>query len=386
MTRSSPRIEVVRTEDELLGLQGAWTDLLSGMPSAPIFLTWEWVTTWWRHYGQDKALYVLTVRDREDRLVGLAPWMRLSLRLGLLEVHKIAFLGSGQVGSDHLDLIARPSDRAAVASAVLDTLERQRHQWDILDLEGLAANSAFLSGIGATQGRIRQGEAIRCPYIDLPGDWDTYQQEFLSANRRQQLRSRLRRLERDYPEQVAFHQVANASDLDATFEALVKLNRARWDDKGEETSFSYDRFVAFHREFAALALERGWLRLYRLDVTGEPVGIQYCLSYGGVVSDYQRGFDPAWSRYSPGHLLLAHAIREAIQEGAQEVDLLRGVEPYKFSWANQERHDASLAHSHSWKGHLWLRGIAAIDGAKPAGRRVLPKPVQRRVAGLLSQG
>lgn len=385
-SRRIDRVEVIRTEEGLQALQGAWTELLAEVPTASIFLTWEWATTWWRHYSQGKSLYVMTMWDRDGRLAGLAPWMLVSSRLGPLSVRKIAFLGSGRVGSDHLDLIARPADRATVVTTVLETLDRQRDDWDILDLEGLAENSLLPSCLGAAAGRTHERDAIRCPYVNLPDDWDTYQRDILSANRRQQLRSRLRRLERDYPEQVAFRRITEASELASTFEALVQLNRSRWEEKGDRTSFDRDLFVTFHRELAAVALDRGWLRLYRLDVAGEPIGVQYCLSYGGVVSDYQRGFDPAWSRYSPGHLLLAHAIREAIQEGALELDLLRGVESYKYSWTDRERVDTRLVHSQQWQGHLWLQAVAAVDSAKPVGRRALPQPVQRRVAQLLSLG
>ena len=59
--------------------------------------------------------------------------------------------------------------------------------------------------------------------------------------------------------------------------------------------------------------------------------------YGWRVGDrfsyYQAGFDPAWSRYSVGFLLLAETVREAIAEGAAEYDLLLGDEAFKARFA-----------------------------------------------------
>jgi len=69
------RTEVVTTETGLEELKGAWSHLLSDVPGVPVFLTWEWVSAWWRHYGQGNSLYVLAVRESGGRLVGLAPWM-----------------------------------------------------------------------------------------------------------------------------------------------------------------------------------------------------------------------------------------------------------------------------------------------------------------------
>lgn len=40
---------------------------------------------------------------------------------------------------------------------------------------------------------------------------------------------------------------------------------------------------------------------------------------------------------SPGTILFAHAIEDAVREGAHEMDLLRGGEPYKFGWGAEPR-------------------------------------------------
>jgi CelD/BcsL family acetyltransferase involved in cellulose biosynthesis len=48
---------------------------------------------------------------------------------------------------------------------------------------------------------------------------------------------------------------------------------------------------------------------------------------------YLSGFDPAFARYSPGKLVVAHAIERAItREHARTFDFLRGAEAYKYAW------------------------------------------------------
>ena len=49
------------------------------------------------------------------------------------------------------------------------------------------------------------------------------------------------------------------------------------------------------------------------------------------------GFDPAFSKLSPGTLTIGHAIDQAIREGATEFDFLRGGEPYKYHWGAVDR-------------------------------------------------
>ena len=42
------------------------------------------------------------------------------------------------------------------------------------------------------------------------------------------------------------------------------------------------------------------------------------------------GFDPAWSTKRPGKVLHGFVMREAMKEGAFEIDAGRGAEPYKY--------------------------------------------------------
>jgi len=44
------------------------------------------------------------------------------------------------------------------------------------------------------------------------------------------------------------------------------------------------------------------------------------------------GFDPKFASISPGTLLIGHAIEQAMADGSQAFDFLRGVERYKYLW------------------------------------------------------
>ena len=49
------------------------------------------------------------------------------------------------------------------------------------------------------------------------------------------------------------------------------------------------------------------------------------------------GFDPSQPRLSPGVQIIAHAIEQAIAEGATSFDFLRGGESYKYAWGAVDR-------------------------------------------------
>jgi hypothetical protein len=50
-----------------------WTELATR--SRSVFKTWEWLSTWWDHFGEHRALMVVAVQS-QDRLVGILPLYR----------------------------------------------------------------------------------------------------------------------------------------------------------------------------------------------------------------------------------------------------------------------------------------------------------------------
>jgi CelD/BcsL family acetyltransferase involved in cellulose biosynthesis len=74
---------------------------------------------------------------------------------------------------------------------------------------------------------------------------------------------------------------------------------------------------------------KGWLNLTTLWLDGEAAGALYVMHIGKTAYYYQSGVAIRKGGPSPGTLLLAHAIRRAIDSGAARFDFLRGDEPYK---------------------------------------------------------
>jgi hypothetical protein len=54
------------------------------------------------------------------------------------------------------------------------------------------------------------------------------------------------------------------------------------------------------------------------------------------------GFDPAYSSYSTGSLLLLKVIEKAIELKYSEYDFMKGNELYKFKWAKNFRRNFNI--------------------------------------------
>ena len=120
-------------------------------------------------------------------------------------------------------------------------------------------------------------------------------------------------------------------------EELFDLHRMRWAHRGESGVLADTQIQQFHRAAGPKMAEHGMARVYRLCIGAKTVAAIYCLLDRSRVYSYIGGFDPDLSRYSPGSLLIRHAIRRALEDGQAEYDFLRGGEAYKERWGATPR-------------------------------------------------
>jgi CelD/BcsL family acetyltransferase involved in cellulose biosynthesis len=279
-----------------------------------VFSTWEWASTWWRQRGHDRPLLLHACRDAAGRLAAILPLYLASER----PVRVARFLGHGP--ADELGPVCAPGDRPAAARAIAEVVARAR--LDLLFAELLPGRDPWGTELG--------GKVIRrepSPTLSLDG-WEPYLAG-RSANFRQQVRGRERRLARDHA--LAFRLADDPSRLDDDLGLLFRLHAARW---GDESPFL--RWREFHSEFARVALARGWLRLWFLELDGRPAAAWYGFRFRRVESYYQAGRDLARGDASVGFVLLAHTIREAASDGMREYRFLRGGEPFKSRFADAD--------------------------------------------------
>src|SRR5204862_6229605 len=124
------------------------------------------------------------------------------------------------------------------------------------------------------------------------------------------------------------------SRLQADFDALARLHIMRW---GQESVGSLEgERAAFHREFAAVALEQGWLRLWLAEIDGEPVAAWYGWRFAGDEFYFQAGRDTRFDEYSVGFVLMVHTLREACRDGVDTYHFLAGDEAYKGRFTSED--------------------------------------------------
>jgi len=321
--------------DDLSRLAADWDRLAAGNP----FRSWAWQSTWWRHYrGRESrrgcpGLYVLGVFDDADRLVGVAPW---HARGSPVWGRVLEFLGTGEICSEYLGVLAGPDREEAVAGALAQWLvekARGADRWDRLELSAVDAEDRptllLVDAIRARGLLVHSRPGPPCWRIELPETWPDFLQ-MLSRNHRKRIRHAENQMVKSG--RAVFHLARRVADLARGREVLIDLHQRRRQRLGEPGCFASHRFTAFHREVMPLLLVKGQLQLYWVEIDGKPAVAEYLLSGGEVVYCYQSGLDPDAMHLSPGQLGNMMGIRHAIGQGCRAFDFLRGDEAYKAHW------------------------------------------------------
>ncbi|HET9251883.1 MAG TPA: GNAT family N-acetyltransferase [Candidatus Eisenbacteria bacterium] len=324
-----------------------------------VFATAEWASLWWESYGGSARLRLVGARSAEGKLVGIVPLV--ITRVGPVRVAR--FLGHGM--SDLLGPI-RASDHGVTSPSLLEAaLGEIGPQWDLFLGERLPGGDAWCE---AGTSELRRESNMVLPLSRWP-DWDAYVTA-LSRKLRQQIRHDEKALAKRH--RLRFRMTREASSLPADLDTVFALHRARWEGRS-----SFVPGETFYRRFAALALERGWLRLWILEADSRPVAARYDFEYEGAYHAYNAGRDPAWRKAGVGLVLRAHTMREAMSGGAAEYRFLRGGEDYKKRFLTEDAGLVTVARGRTWLGR-WAAQAGTLLRNRPRLRRLATQLVRRR--------
>jgi CelD/BcsL family acetyltransferase involved in cellulose biosynthesis len=335
------QIEVIESTQDFLRLEHDWRALAEQGASQSVFMTWEWISTWWQAYGGDKQLRVLRAMD-DGELLGIAPFYESSVEKLRLRYRSLRLLGDGSFDSDYLDFLSKPGEEARVARAVMEYFRNDYTRWSILFLSEVPARSKHLEVVTRCieeYGYYESKQVAECPYIELPETWDRYLQT-LKPRIRTKTRSITRNLESSFD--VRFEICADKKELRAKLESLYDLHSRRWETKGQSGVFLHQK-REFYRLMSERFLDIDALRFYSLRIGDQYVAHQFCLAYKGGVFLLQEGFSPDWAEQGVGNVLRAYVIKDCIERKVRIYDFLAGVTQHKLSWGTELNSNLRMA-------------------------------------------
>ena len=372
------QFEWITDHERFLALRDAW-NLLASSAVETVFLTHDWLGTWLKELAPDAELHVLTAWDA-DRLVAALPLFG-SQRTG--RGRHWAFMGTGTLTPNYLDMISEPASRDWARASFADQLIAASAGWDVLEFDKLPADSEtarFLSAEFTRRGLSTTcAVSAVCLYCDLPATYAEYR-----ASRTRATRKKIRETERWQEKEPETRTLACADSEESALSAMRSLERfhqAHWEAKGYPGAFADPRVVSFHERIVSSALAAGSLRMYTLTDADELVAVSYNFRIGSTVQAYLSSYDSRWARSSPGVLLRAFVIEQSIVEGATRFDYLEGAEEYKKAWCTGTRENLRLRiFNRTLPASAFRLKYAADEATVRLARRWAPKNLRERAA------
>ncbi len=357
---------MIRTERiASLGALTPWTADWNRLAGEVPFRRWEWLGAWWEQFGQGHELYVVAVFDDANQLIGLAPWY---LEESLANGRVVQWLGSGNVCSDYLSLLAAPEHQQIVAGAVAEFLTQcdeadSADAWDLLKLEGIETGDAMLTQLiealrtGGHAVHTRPGQ--NCWRVPLTGTWEQYEASISKPNRRK-VRWAIKQFQ---DPQFSVRQITDPSELEPAWQMFVDLHQRRRVSIGEPGCFACEKFSRFLRAATERLMANGRARLLWIEKQGRPLAAELHLCDAQNTYAYQVGISPEDLHENPGWLVNTASLLATHQAGQTGFDLLRGDEPYKAHLGAEPRATEDLRIvSRGVKSQLrntaWLAGDA----------------------------
>jgi CelD/BcsL family acetyltransferase involved in cellulose biosynthesis len=330
-------INRITSTDEFNTLAGEWNALLSCCSASHVpFLRHEYLATWWQTLGGgewDTAdLNIITIRDDQGELTTIAPLFFSRNRDG---VPALLLLGSIEI-SDYLDLITQTDSIEQNVFELLNYLVTgDVPDWEVLDLYNILEDSPTIPALQTAAEklglRFSSNQLQHCPYIPLPGDWESYLAN-INKKQRHEIRRKMRRAsEHNIP--VNWYIVDDETALDSEIDDFLHL----MSQDPEKDNFLTGVMRSQMRSAVHAAYKAGWLQLSFLQVGEQKAAGYLNFDFAGHLWVYNSGINFDHQELSPGWVLLGHLLKWANENERQFFDFMRGDEEYKYRFGAVDR-------------------------------------------------
>jgi CelD/BcsL family acetyltransferase involved in cellulose biosynthesis len=341
----------LETVDAVGPIAAEWDALADRLRAGP-FVRPGWIAAWSRAFAADTPRLLVA---RTPELTGLAPILA----------------GNGRWRSptnEHSPAFAFLAEGRVVADALATALFRTRPRGLALGaLEDASPTTESVRAAAAAAGyRLLASDQARAPWLAVDGDWERYERR-VRAKRLGEIRRCRRALAREGPVTC---QVVTEADPALLAEGF-HLEGSSWKAAQQTAILSRPETHRFYTEIAAWTAARGALRLFFLRVGGRAVAFRMGIEEQGVLYGLKGGYDRAYARFAPGHLILQDFLHYAFTARLDRVELLGDADPYKLDWTQDTRSRVGLcAFPPDAAGTARWAAARAWRAARPVAKRL----------------
>ena len=368
------QVEIIRNLEQLIPLREAWNAAVTDSNFDSVFVSHEWFYCWAKNFLADHELLVPIVRD-DNKIAGIFPLLLTHEKHGPFKLTTLRSITNKQ--SYKYNFIVSRTNTAEIISAMFRHINREI-PWTKMVLDFIPAPSDNLPLLQQMQGRafyrMRTDIQMESPYVTITGTWDEY-----IAKRDKKVRKNWDYFERKLEKEgtTELNTVSTGQDLQQAIDTALDIEKSSWKgDKGTAIANSESR-SSFYADLASAMSESDKFRLYFLNLNGQSIAFDYCLIHNDQFNVLKTGYNPEYSKSSPGRVLRKKILRDLFDSDKYKTyDLLGARDNWKTEWTSDTQ---TLQHVYIYN----RRPVAILWYAATAlGERL--KDIVRRYPGLYS--
>lgn len=336
-------VEKIDHWDAFTALKDEWQELLAQCPHRTPFLTHDWMTIWWKHFGVGKELCVLVLRE-QGRAVLIAPMMKYwgqfyerLLTIPVLVIDTMANYHSNRVDWVYAEL------RHEYVGALWEYLINHE-RWHLLRLYPIPTESPTVAELRRLIARERIHATLlndqTSPYLIMAQAWPHFVRHLP-----QQIMRYVKKAQRLLADrQLSVELYTHHNNVDDLIPQLFTIAEKGWAGARGTAISSTEQLRGFYTDLMRLANQRGWLLISLLKEKQTPIAFEYNLRYEQTVYNLKIAYDPAAAHYRPGHVLRYLTLSNVFehQSGCREFDFLGDALAHKRLWTQQTRPHVKL--------------------------------------------
>lgn len=328
-------IRVLSKLEEIREIAEDWDRLLERSGVVPLYLNPTWIYNWLKFLGKNDTPFIIT-GSIEDRLVFVLPLLLRNLLGPYFRILRF----SGNPSSDHLGFIMDGEHRREISEGLSAFLKEHKSLWDISDFAEIPEdifNSSLLSepNFCINFKAFKVMESSVCPYLDIAREWE----EFYRKRKKRKFRYNVERARRKLEDlgTVEFKTLKTWKEIESYLPQIFDVHRKRWKGYYTGSIFSTLSGENFFRMIAKEYITKGWMDLAVLLLDDQVIAYSYSFKWDGRYFYYNPAYDPKYSNYSPGNLLLINILERLFDMGFKRIDFGRGDLSYKYLWSDDVR-------------------------------------------------
>ena len=329
-------IEVVNTYDGFLSLEGIWNNLLSKSDINIPFMTFEWMSIWWKNYGKASDLLILLIKN-DGAVIGIAPLMKTRINLRGLSVKAITFIVNAHSNRAGFILIA---EKKQAVHRIIDFLLKSDLVFDIILFDMVEMNSETDRNVAEVLEEIKS-KHVRLPsnispYIQIRGIYDQYLNA-VSKN----LKAKLNHIIRMMKETPDYRIIRYSNtDIEKAMSEVLEVSRETWQyDEGTAIASTAES-TSFYSSLADVFGKKGCLELWVFKIKEQPIAFQFNLDFGNKIYCLKTGYKKEYSKLNAGKIIRRVSIENCFDGKKEEYDMLGDISSDKMRWTSLTRqHD-----------------------------------------------